>query len=429
MIKIPLLTREDLKVFEGKQVVIYGYETSPLNLYRIFKYLRINVIACYGDYMTTKNIKLAYLRGCPMVTKEKIENIIKNNKGIIVQGIDHDYQFIEMVKEKVELLGGTYSEFSGGQIRASFFHELLLDDYKNQLFYYYKKIKMYYSCVRENNNVRYDKYIRENHKNSIIICSSQKTADHTLNFTFDKIISDNSEQILSYMNLNHRSTYIKLDKLKEYKGIIKIITGVRDPIAQNLSSLFQLIGEGYMYASLLEGEMIFDVENKKEKRSLLIKKYRGIFSEEAKSDFQSMWELFIKQNVYNTANIGLERCIQQFIYKFSEHVLDITKCQFNKEKGYGIIKEGNIEIFIYQLEKLNHIVPELSSFVGVPFDTLVNANKTEDKWVGELYKQACKEIEITQEYFDRCYDEPYVKHFYSESDIEKFKERWRSHIR
>lgn len=101
---------------------------------------------------------------------------------------------------------------------------------------------------------------------------------------------------------------------------------------------------------------------------------------------------------------------------------------FDKEKGYTIIKEGNIEVFVYQLEKLNDVFLELSDWVGVPFEKMVNANKAEDKWVGESYKQACKEIEITQEYFDRCYNEPYVKHFYSDEDIEKFKERWRSHI-
>ena len=33
-----------------------------------------------------------------------------------------------------------------------------------------------------------------------------------------------------------------------------------------------------------------------------------------------------------------------------------------------------------------------------------------------------------EEYFEKCYNEPYVKHFYSDDDINKFKEKWEKHI-
>ncbi len=65
----------------------------------------------------------------------------------------------------------------------------------------------------------------------------------------------------------------------------------------------------------------------------------------------------------------------------------------------------------------------------MPFESLLNDNVGEDKWYGDSYKQAKKELIISQEYFDAAFNEPYVKHFYSEADIEKFKAQWRPHIR
>lgn len=39
------------------------------------------------------------------------------------------------------------------------------------------------------------------------------------------------------------------------------------------------------------------------------------------------------------------------------------------------------------------------------------------------------QIAITQESYDYCYEDLYVKHFYSDEDIEKFKEKWKAHIK
>ncbi len=109
--------------------------------------------------------------------------------------------------------------------------------------------------------------------------------------------------------------------------------------------------------------------------------------------------------------------------------MDITKYPFDQDKGFTVIKKDNVEVFVYQLEKLNDLIPELSSWLNVPFDKFINGNMATEKWSGDSYKRAQKEIEITQEYFDKCFDESYVKHCYSKADIEKFKARWRPHIK
>ncbi len=43
-------------------------------------------------------------------------------------------------------------------------------------------------------------------------------------------------------------------------------------------------------------------------------------------------------------------------------------------------------------------------------------------------KKGQQELKFSQEFFDACYNDPYVQHCYSTADIEKFKDRWRKNI-
>lgn len=208
---------------------------------------------------------------------------------------------------------------------------------------------------------------------------------------------------------------------------VKVIIGIRNPISQNVSELYQKISSGNIYFDWILGEL----ENKKanERKWFLQKFEKTIDANENIIEF--LWENFIRRYVYSNIEFNENHAlsIQKSIQEFSKYILDITKYPFNKEKGYTVIKEGNIEVFVYQLEKLNCLVPELSEWVGVTFSEIVRGNDASDKWISDSYKQAQKEIEITQEYFDRCYSEPYVQHCYSQEDIEKFKARGRTHIK
>ena len=56
--------------------------------------------------------------------------------------------------------------------------------------------------------------------------------------------------------------------------------------------------------------------------------------------------------------------------------VDIFDYSFDKEKGYSIIKKGNLEILIYTLESLSAIGEEaISSFLGIPNFKLIRANE------------------------------------------------------
>lgn len=60
---------------------------------------------------------------------------------------------------------------------------------------------------------------------------------------------------------------------------------------------------------------------------------------------------------------------------------------------------------------MNTLVQELSDFAGIEIDKSVIDLQGVDNWCGESYKQAQKEIKISQKYFDKYFSEPYVYHF------------------
>ncbi len=259
-------------------------------------------------------------------------------------------------------------------------------------------------------------------ENNILVCMPLKSGDHTLNNTF-------SINGVKYLNNYHRSGYFKkyVDKefYQEYSKTIKVITAVREPIGQNISAVYQLVSFCGATIPLMEHATLsflsdYDEETIKNLKTSIYK--NG-------GDAQMFFDIFIHAHANAREFIALEDTIQNFIPSFQQNMIDFLAHPFDKEKGYSVIKEGDIECFVFQLEKLNNLVPELSQWVGVPFGKLEVSNVGTDKWIGKSYKQAQKELRFSKEYFESCFDQPYVKHCYTEADIEKFKNKWRGNIR
>lgn len=230
----------------------------------------------------------------------------------------------------------------------------------------------------------------------LLICTVGKTGDNTFISTFEG-------QNIEFYNVWHMPELFEKSVFLNLNQKVKIITGVREPIGQNLS---------YMYQYLSAFKYWF------------ITQYKEILFQ-GKGDAQMLFDQWSKDR-FNIIE-SYSECTN-FIKRFEENVIDIMKEPFDKEKGYTVIKEDNIEVFVYTLEKLNDNISALSEFVGGDFTEFVIGNEAESKWTAGSYKQAQKELKLSQEYFDSCYNEPYVKHFYSDEDIEKFKNKWKNNI-
>lgn len=241
-------------------------------------------------------------------------------------------------------------------------------------------------------------------KTLIRTCAPGKTGNVTLNKTL-------TAHQIPFQFMEHTPELCFKELFEATNTTMKIVTGVRDPMAINFSAPFQLISV-FPYSS-----WAFDAP---------LSEMDPPFFQDG-GDVQTFFDVWQASTCYKKG----EYCshAQDFFQRFSEHILHLFDYSFDKEKGYTIIKKGNIEVFLYQLEKMNDILPAFSDFVGCSITKWEKDNDASGKWVGETYKKALEEVTISPQFFEDCYKEDWISHFYSQTDIERFQEKWRKNIK
>lgn len=410
-------TTDDLKAFNGKKIVIYNSLHGAKNLYNMFRFYKMDILAICDD-----NTQQTKYKGIPIVTKRQLKELLKKHNDVIIQPTFEDINQIERTKNEFLDYNVTYSPLLVGKLQFSFNPYIYIQSYKRPLRSVYEKLG--WSVSRKAKvNAKIVKNKLKGVEYTLIACLPPKTGDTSLDYTFAPLPN------VQYINLGHRPQLAPAVLASKKEGVNKIITAVREPISQNLSSLYQGLSIGFDSRNWLLGYAMNATlkphpEVLRNEELLLVNDY---------GDIQKMFDAYIKRYIYSENNLEIAsthaRSIQKFMPEFTKYVLDITAYPFNQEKGYAIIKQGNTEVFVFQIEKLNHLVAEIAAWSGIPIETLKFRNQASDKWIAASYKQAQNQIEITQEYFDKCFDEPYVKHCYSKTDIEKFKMKWAPNIK
>ncbi len=430
MLKLKQLTKKDLDIYIGKKVIFFQMMRHQQVGLNAFKKLNIEVIACCEESISIENAVALKLNHVTFIRPYELDGFVEKHNNIIFQGVYTHADDLMKWKATAVRYGAAFSEFTMGQIVNSFSKNNIFENLEKPIHAFVLESYWRYSC-KSKGDQSFRRFKRKSSKMPIICCLPTKTGDVTLLCTLKKAFESRpqSDNVMehSWTNVWHRPRFVNKKNLKCFSNV-KIVVGLREPIAQNLSSFYQSIT-----FSVLNYNWIYGLFQKKSyaERAEIIKELKHLVLEHG-TDVQMLWDAYLYRHLpyeHEAWPASTNNTIQEFMLEFEKYVLDITVYPFDKEKGYTVIKNGNTEVFVYQLEKLNHLALELSEWVGVPFDKLENGNQASDKWIGESYKQAQKEIEITQEYFDKCFDEPYVKHCYSEADIEKFKAKWRPHIK
>ena len=198
------------------------------------------------------------------------------------------------------------------------------------------------------------------------------------------------------------------DNVSEFirKSKVNLIIGIRDAVAQNISLMYEDVSMGRLWDVDQEDvQKVFDnyiIGNSTENCFYLDLKKRLKSDRLVQDFFEQQLEPFFGVNIYNYP--------------------------FDKERGYSIYEIGNINIMIYQVEKMNLLEKEIGEFLNIDNFKLKHGNIAEEKWYKDYYNRCKKEIKLTEEYFDSCYSGKYMNHFYSEEDIEKFKRKWVNNI-
>jgi hypothetical protein len=195
------------------------------------------------------------------------------------------------------------------------------------------------------------------------------------------------------------SQYLKrqLDKGLEGRNKWKVITLVRDPIAKNISSFFQNLESrlGYEY-------------NKK----LAYMKIENIIDE--------LIVLFLERlNGHEKSLTWFERELNPVFG------IDIFSREFPKLKGYEIYEAEHADVLIIRLENLNECASNaFKRFLGINEFSLLASNVGSNKTYNNLYKNFLKRIVLPEDYVNKMYTAKYVRHLYSEEEIEALKIKW-----
>jgi len=176
---------------------------------------------------------------------------------------------------------------------------------------------------------------------------------------------------------------------------IKIISLVREPIARNLSLCFHLSTDFIRD----------DVTNR-------------FFKGNRTSN--ELFSYYLEDRIDQSA--GIRWFDREFLPTTGVNVYDYP---FDSEEGYAVLQTEKYDILVLQLEKLNNNMLRIQEFLGLsePFE-LARANVGDNKWYHLLYKEFKKNYRPSKALVDTLYSSQFMTHFYSKTDIEKFKQKW-----
>lgn len=235
---------------------------------------------------------------------------------------------------------------------------------------------------------------------SILICGVQKTGTQTLRASLEKV-----KNARGLLNRTHRDKG-DLDDLKRVIETfpdheIRIITGVREPVERVISARWQIMRNPSSYDDELVSTVVDDNYDAFCDVPTCKRKYRDCFMFQY-ADVKNWFDDQIK------AVFGI----------------DVFAYPFDKEKGYSIIRKGNISIFCYRLDKLNFLENEIGEFTGVKDFSLKKDNMAADKAYYYAYKGYQKEVKIKKEFFEQLMQSEAVTHFYTEEECENMCRKW-----
>jgi len=191
----------------------------------------------------------------------------------------------------------------------------------------------------------------------------------------------------------------------------KIVTLVREPISRNLSAFFQFL-----------------------KTKSLARSHKKIYR--AKSMHHN-FEMEINpdepHDINRLAELFFQKLNHQYPLRYFDSELkavfgiDVFESDFPKRKGYKIYEEEQADVLLIKLEYLRETVQSaFKEFLNIDQFDLINTNISHNKDYAPVYKKFVSSVSIPTEYIKEMYDSKYMRHFYSQGEINRFAAKWQN---
>jgi hypothetical protein len=176
----------------------------------------------------------------------------------------------------------------------------------------------------------------------------------------------------------------------------KVITLVREPIARNVSSFFQIID--------------YPLPN-------FMARYHA-----GELDMETVSNTFLTKFDHKQVLHWFETELRQALG------INVFASEFPKERGYQIYQGDTCELLLIKLEKLNECACDaFRDFLGVDHFELVRTNVADDKEYAGAYRQLKEHLILPDSYVQEMYSSPTMQHFYSQAEIAAFATQWKTH--
>lgn len=395
---------KELTVYRKNDVIIFGASGAGIRVKHFLEQHEVKIVA-FVDNNVNKVGK--DIEGIKIISVDECVEHVQNQPTVIQIGSTYEKEIAEQLKSRGVDCYIWYTEFLN-RVRT-------LNKY------------IFFQQSPETNKIfdemerKYNIATRDEKSVAIIIQEYQYTNIARLMLSAPKTGNDTIQQSVKAGGWNilpiiHDHTRINRDiqKFLNQLAHTKLIIGVREPIKQNISLMYELLN-----AKMETGQCAYyDVDAywrgggdvKAIFNECIIKCEKDCRYTEVKKKAQS------------------DHLVQHFFEQEIEPFLgiDIYQYSFDKKNGYSIYHiHDRLDIMVYQLEKLNSLEAEIGDFLEIENFKLVKSNDSEDKWYRESYQNVVKNMPIDKQYYEECYSSKYINHFYSTEDIDKFKAQWK----
>ncbi len=188
------------------------------------------------------------------------------------------------------------------------------------------------------------------------------------------------------------------DRLRAGSGAprLPVITLVRDPIAREVSAIFQ--SPGLHAAGLVDARGRFDVTR------VLAHLEASLQAEDA---CRYVFEWFARE-------------IQPVLG------IDVLAAPFDRERGYAILEGARARLLVLRTEDLDdNLAPALRELMGLETPPAASrANARSEGEGGDAYREVLRRLGLPRSAAERIYAHPFVRHFYTDAMVAGFLARW-----
>ena len=105
-----------------------------------------------------------------------------------------------------------------------------------------------------------------------------------------------------------------------------------------------------------------------------------------------------------------------------EFGVDVYTEGFVKEKGYKIYCGEYVNLLVIRTDRINDVAENaICEFLNIDDFKIQTYNEAKDKYYNECYSRFLTTISFKKSYLDKVYNSDFVKNFFTESEIQKFR--------